>query len=328
MNASIAKITLLATGLCLFAASPSYALLDKLIGTGGTTTEEANNAPKDPDGYKGVKHAIGVSDFGNDAGWSGHWDLGQNLGVMLESALFDSGRFVVVSREKLGAVLNEQDLAASGRAAKSKVAETGKLRSARYIATGSVVTVDEGSKGSEGGIGFKGFRIGGGGSKSTITAIITLIDSTTGEIVAKERVTGESGGRKLNIAYSGNGISTGVGGFAKEPIGEAAQDVISKAVDLLIDGMKDVKLDGSVVTVSGKNIIINRGEDFGVSPGEMFVVKTQGEVLTDPESGEVLDRLEGETVCTLKVEKVKEKIAYCILVDGEMPERGAAVIMK
>ena len=41
---------------------------------------------------------------------------------MLESALFDSGRFVIVEREKLGDVMAEQDLAASGRAAKSKVA--------------------------------------------------------------------------------------------------------------------------------------------------------------------------------------------------------------
>lgn len=247
---------------------------------------------------------------------------------MLESARFDSGLFVVLSRDKLGAVLDEQDLAASGRAAKSNMAETGKLRFARHIATGSIVTVDEGSKGSEGGIGFKGFRIGGGGSKSTITAIITLIDTTTGEIVAKERVTGESGGRKLNISYSGNGINTGVGGFAKEPICEAAQDVISKAVDLLIDGKKDVKLDGSVVTVSGNTIIINRGEDFGVSPGVIFVVRTQGEVLTDPDTGEVLDRLEGEVVCSLKVDKVKEKNRLLQPGDGEMPDRGAAVIMK
>ncbi|MDF3127856.1 CsgG/HfaB family protein [Kiritimatiellaeota bacterium B1221] len=313
-------------GTALLASTPSHAILDKLIGSGGTETKEANN--KSDKEHKGVKHAIGVRDFTNDAGWSGQWDLGNNLGVMLESALYDSGKFVVVSRDKIDTVIQEQDLAASGRTTKSNVAQTGKLRSAKYIATGSITTVDSGTKGSSGGIGFKGIRIGGGGSKSTITAIITLIDTTTGEIIAKERVTGESGARKLNIGYSGNGINTDLGGFAKEPVGEAAQDVISKAVDLLVEEMKDQKLDGSVVAISGSKIIINRGEQYGISSGEMFVVQTKGEVLTDPDSGEILDRMEGETICTLKVDSVKEKIAYCSLVDGEMPDRGATVIMK
>lgn len=307
-------------------ATTSHAFLDKLIGTGGTETEDTSKPSTEE--FKGVKHAIGVRDFTNDAGWSGKWSLGDNMGVMLESALYDSGRFVVVSREKLGAVLDEQDLASSGRASKSDVAKTGALRSARYIATGSIVTVDSNTQGSSGGISFKGVSIGGGGKKSTITAIITLIDTTTGEIIAKERVTGKAGGRKLQLGLNRGGLGTRLGGFAEEPVGEAAQDVISKAVDLMVEKMKDEKLDGSVVTVAGERVIINRGEEFGIEPGATFVVRTKGEVLTDPSTGEVLDRMEGELICTLKVDSVKEKIAYCSVVEGDKPERGATVVMQ
>jgi curli biogenesis system outer membrane secretion channel CsgG len=313
-------------GASLLLASPSHAFLDKVIGTGGTKTEDTSKPRSDE--YKGVKHAIGVSDFENNAGWSGQWDLGKNLGVMLESALFDSGRFVVVSREKLDAVLMEQNLAASGRAAASGQAKTGGLRSAKYIATGAITTVEGGTQGSDGGINVKGFRIGAGGGKSTITAIITLIDTTTGEIIAKERVTGKAGGRALRLGYRGSDFGGDIGGFAKEPIGEAAQDVISKAVDLLVDKMKDQKLDGSVVDVKNEKVYINRGTQFGIEPGQSFVVRTLGEVLTDPDTGEVLDRIEGELVCTLKVEKVLEKAAICSIVEGEKPERGAVVLMK
>jgi curli biogenesis system outer membrane secretion channel CsgG len=309
-------------------ATPSHAILDKIIGSGGTETEDTSKPREDAKDFKGVKHAIGVRDFENQAGWSGQWQLGNNLGIMLESALYDSGRFVVVSRDKLDAVIDEQDLASSGRAARSNTAQTGKLRSARYIATGAITEVSGGTQGSSGGISVGGFRVGGGGKKSTITAIITLIDTTTGEIVAKERVTGKSGGRKLNIGYSGSGFGANMGGFNEEPIGEAAQDVISKAVDLLVDKMKDQKLDGAVVTVSGELVVINRGEQFGVEPGQVFVVKEKGEVLTDPDTGEVLDRLEGDVICTLKVDKVTEKVAYCSVVEGDLPERGAAVVMK
>jgi len=310
------------------AATPSYAILDKIIGTGGTQTEDASKPREDAADYKGVKHAIGVKDFANDAGWSGNWKLGGNLGTMLESALYDSGRFVVVSRDKLDTVIAEQDLAASGRAARSNVAQTGKLRSAKYIATGSITTVEEGTQGSDGGIRFQGISVGGGGKKATITAIITLIDTTTGEIIAKERVTGKSGSRNLRVGYSGSDFGGNLGGFAKEPLGEAAQDVINQAVDLLVDGMKGQKLDGAVVTTSGSKVIINRGEQFGVSPGQMFVVREKGEILTDPDTGEVLDRLEGGDICTLKVDKVSEKVAYCSVVDGDMPERGATVVMQ
>lgn len=306
-------------------ATPSPAILDKIIGSGGTETEDGSKPRED---YKGVKHAIGVRDFENQAGWSGQWSLGSNLGIMLESALYDSGRFVVVSRDKLDAVIDEQDLASSGRAARSNTAQTGKLRSARYIATGAITEVSGGTQGSSGGISVGGFTVGGGGKKSTITAIITLIDTTTGEIVAKERVVGKSGGRRINLGFANSDFATEMGGFNEEPIGEAAQDVISKAVDLLVDKMKDEKLDGAVVTTSGKRVVINRGEQFGVEPGQVFVVKEKGEVLTDPDTGEVLDRLEGDVICTLKVDKVSEKIAYCSVVEGDMPERGAAVVMQ
>ena len=76
--------------------------------------------------YHGFKHAVGCKDFDNQAGWHGQWELGNNLSIMLESALFDTGRFVLVERKKLKDVIAEQDLATSGRMAKaSKVAKTG-----------------------------------------------------------------------------------------------------------------------------------------------------------------------------------------------------------
>ena len=107
-----------------------------------TTSTEDSNAKMNLGEYKGLKQAVGCQDFENQAGWSGSWDLGNNLSIMLESALFDTGRFVLVEREKLTAVVAEQDLAASGRTAKAKnVAQTGLIRSAKYIASGAVTTV-------------------------------------------------------------------------------------------------------------------------------------------------------------------------------------------
>lgn len=137
-----------------------------LWGKAETKTESGNMQTKLGE-YKGLKHAIGCKDFENQSGWRGQWEIGNNLAIMLESALYDSGRFVIVEREKLKDVIAEQDLVASGRAAKAKdVARTGLIRPARYIGTGAVTEVEEGQSGGDAGISFKGIRVGGAKSEA------------------------------------------------------------------------------------------------------------------------------------------------------------------
>lgn len=309
------QVVLLATAVVLAVSwvSPASAIW----GTG--TKTESGNAQMNLGEYKGLKHAIGVKGFKNEAGWRGQWNLGDNLTVMLESALFDSGRFVVVQREQLKDVIAEQDLAASGRTAGAKkVAQTGKIRPAKYIASGAITEAQEDTTGTDGGINIRGFRIGGGRSTAQITAIITLTDTTTGEIVAKERVVGKAGNVGLRVGYSG-AIGGDIGGFVKTPMGEAAQDVINQAVAFLASKMKDMPFEGNVVQVAKNGqIIINRGSEFGVEVGQKLVMIEQGEELVDPTTGELLGEEEGEEIGTLKVVRVSEKVSYAeVEGDGE-----------
>ena len=161
-----------------------------------------------------------------------------------------------------------------------------------------------------------------------MVVIVKLIDTTTGEVVASERVRGEAGKTALNLGYAGSQLGGKLGAFAKTPLAEAAQVCIDDAVEFIAGSMADFEVEGAVVTVSGSNIIINIGENRGVGEGQVFIVRTDGEVLTDPTTGEVLDRIEGEITATIEVTKVREKIAYCKLLDGQMPERGATVIFQ
>lgn len=279
--------------------------------------------------YNGVKHAIGVLNFENQGGFYSQFSLGSNLALMLESGLFETGRFVVVERGELGAVMAEQDLQSSSRAAEaSETAQTGKIRSARYLATGAITEASYNTSGDGGGIRIKGFRIGGKSDKASMVTIIKLIDTTTGEVVASERIRGEAGNTAVNIGYYNSGLGGDMGSFAKTPLAEAAQDCVNTAVRFIAMSMSDFAVEGAVVTISGDNVIINLGENRGVSEGQLFIVRTDGEVLIDPTTGEVLDRLEGEVTGVIKVDKVREKISYCKLVEGEMPERGATVIYQ
>lgn len=312
----------------LFAASPlavapSWALWGK-----ATTQTESGNAQMNLGEYKGLKQAIGCKKFDNEAGWHGEWELGDNLSIMLESALYDTGRFVIVEREKLTDVIAEQDLVASGRAAPAKkVAETGKIRAARYIGTGAVTEVEEGQSGGGGGISFKGISLGGSKAQAQVTVIVKLIDTTTSEIVAKERIVGKAGRTGLNVGLSKWGVDTQMGGFKKTPLGQAAQDCINQAAAFIAKKMESFPFEGAVIKVTDSGqVIINRGSEFGVEPGQQLVMSTAGETLMDPDTGAVLGVEEGEVIGKIKVTKVAEKVSYADITEGEKnPTPGTVV---
>lgn len=295
------------------------------------TQTRSGAANMDLGDYKGIRHAIGVVDFTNDAGWRGRWELGRNLSIMLESALGDTERFVLVDREQLGDVMLEQDLAASGRMAQAKnVAQTGKLRPAKYIAAGSVTEVDESASGRDAGIGIGGIRVGGGRQQAQVTVIVKLVDSSTGEIVAQERVVGRAGRTALRVGLRRGGLSGELGGFEKTPLGEAAQDCINQAAEFIAKQMEDIPFEGNVIRVANNGqILINRGAEFGVQEGQEMVLRTEGEEIIDPMSGAVLGVEEGQTIGRLRVVRVEEKFAYCDVIEGETnPEVGAVVYLR
>jgi len=304
-------------------AAPANALWGK----SKTKTEDGDADLGLPE-YKGLKHAIGVKEFSNEAGWKGEWELGQNLSAMLESSLYDTGRFVLVEREKLRDVIAEQDLAASGRTAGAKkVAQTGMIRPAKYLASGAITEVDSAQSGGDGAVRIKGFKVGLKKKQAQVTIIAKLIDTTTGEIVNKKRIVGKPSGTALDVGYSGSDFGVDLGGFKKTPLGQAAQDAITRAALFFAETMEEFPFEGSVIkTSSDGKVIINRGSAYGLEVGQTLIMETEGEVLIDPDTGEILDEEEGETIGKLSVAKVKEKVAYCDVVEGEEePEKGVTV---
>ena len=297
----------------------------------GTGTDKTKVKDGDADmglsKYHGIKHAVGVVDFDNDAGYRSQWEMGYNMSILLESALFDTGRFILVERENLGVVLDEQDLNNSGRTAQaSSVAQTGKLRPAKYIATGAMTEVEHNESGGGGGFNIKGIRVGGSKADAKITIIAKLIDSTTGEIVAKKRITGEAGRAKLNFGLTKGSFRGDIGGFAKTPLGEAAQDCINQAAKFFAIQMEELPADGAVVMVKDGRVIINRGEQYNFREGMVLAMTEKGEDLIDPDTGEVLERAEGKEIGTIRISKTSEKVSYCDVISGEPnPARGTVV---
>lgn len=190
--------------------------------------------------FAAEKPRVGVAEFRNDttASW---WysDVGNDLAGMLTNELASLGKFKVVERSKLGPVLDEQNLADSGRVSKSTGAKIGKLTGAQYLVFGTVSAFDSQSRGTGGGISFKGISVGGKKEDAYIAIDLRVVDTTTGEIEYT---------RTIEARASSYGVSGGVyrGGFAGQlgkyentPTGKAIRACLVEITDYLACVMVD-----------------------------------------------------------------------------------------
>ena len=264
----------------------------------------------------GLRYTITVTQFENQAGWHGQWDIGDAWGTVLTDILNQSGKFIVLGESDMrGAALAEQDLGASGRTAGgAKTPVTGQLTPAQLLVKGAITHVQHDVEGGGGGVRIKGFRVGGKGGKSEINVTIYMVDSTTGQILASKSVVGTAKKKGASVGYSTGDWGAAFGGHKDDNLGKAIADASSQAVDWMITRLPNVPWRGSVVMVQNGQVYINRGSREGVSSGQEFVVG-ETTVIRDPDTGEVLDESVTE-VARLRAATVKEKLTICDVTSG------------
>ncbi len=266
-----------------------------------------------------LKKIVAVSRFENKTTWKGQVSLDDGMADQLTDALMQSGQFTVMERQTLGDVVAEQDLANSGRVQKAKSAETGKLVSAQILVKGTITEFENASTGSDSGVGFGGFKIGNKREEAHVGLIIRLIDSTTGEVLASQRVEGKAAAGGVKFGMNVSGVQFGTSGFDKTPLGKATQMAIDNAVALIAEKLKDVPFQARVVKVnSPEEILISGGSKTGIADGDTFTVYSVGEALVDPDTGEQLGA-ELEKKGSVKVIKVEEKYAKA-KADSPLPD--------
>lgn len=294
-----------------------------------TLAEAEETIPAPPEGN--LRYSVTVTKFKNEAGWHGRWKVGDGMTTIMTDVLHDSGWFIVLGdAEMRKAAMKEQDFAASGRTAKGKKsAKIGRMTPAQLLVRGSVTHVQDNTKSSDGGLSFGGISLGGSAGSAEINFTIYLVDSETGQVVASQDIVGKSGKKGFKLGYHGSelgGLRGKVGGKMEDNVGKAAEDAIGQAVQFLIGQLESIPWEGTVILVKGDKIIVNRGSRDGVSVGREFKV---GEIeeLVDPDTGEVLDT-EMTQVGTIKVTKVKEKIAYCKAKSGSGFSKGMTIFLN
>ena len=232
----------------------------------------------------GPKKTIAVVNFENSSGFAGYVRLGSDFTAQLTDALMQSGQFTVLSRTELDKVFTEQDLASSGRMAKSLTAKKGKAIPAQILVTGKITEFEEQASGGSQGLSIHGVTLGGNKSNAHIAVIVQIIDSTTGQVLDSQRVEGVANASGFSIGYSGS-FSIGSSSAKKTPLGKATQIAIDKAVSYIASKLQNLPWQGRVVTVKDNLVYVNAGSNAGISSGMNFSVYRARESLIDPETG-------------------------------------------
>jgi curli biogenesis system outer membrane secretion channel CsgG len=156
---------------------------------------------------KSDKPRIAVLELKNKADnqWWYHGGAAATQDVFV-TELVKSGKFRVVEREQLEALMQEKNLTLSGDVDPKSAIKIGKLLGVNYLLTGAVTEYGVTDKGAHGsGIGrLPGFSAG---KRSFVAAInARLIDTSTGEIVWADEARAEESSVKVSVGGFGGGV--------------------------------------------------------------------------------------------------------------------------
>ena len=287
-------------------------------------------------GYGQTKKALAVDNFDYSAVMSSvqaifgtQMNIGQGINAMMVKRITQGGRFTVVERRKVGAVMKEQDFDASNRVKRGTGARVGQIRGADLTLMGDIVVFgrDDRRAGGVAGGGAAGVGAVVGGYKQTNKAVVVLdyrlVDMETSEVVAAGEARGES--KRTSNGFGAGLLAGGVGlggavdmsssNFGETIIGEATMD----AVNQLAAHLQTVSLTGGaegrendlnalVADVNGNSITINAGSAAGLQVGQTFTIYHKGKEIKDPSTGEVLD-VQTTPIGQLTITMVRDRIS-------------------
>ncbi len=155
------------------------------------------------------KPRIAVLEFENKANSGWHWWSDRGAEAMQDvfvTELVKSGKFRVIDRERLDALMREKNLSLSGDVDPSTAVQAGKLLGVEYFLVGAVT--EYGSTDVSGGGGSRfGLPSVRAGKKTFVAAAnARIIDAQTGEILWADEARGEESNVRVRVGGIGGGV--------------------------------------------------------------------------------------------------------------------------
>jgi curli biogenesis system outer membrane secretion channel CsgG len=265
-----------------------------------------------------AKPRIAVVNFQNNSSWTWWGDqLGGAAADEVVTQLVKAGKFTVIERAQLEAILQEQHIGQNGLVNPATAAKVGQLLGAQLIMTGSITQFSiERTQ-----VGYRG--VGGAYSKAESRLDVRVIDTTTGEIL----LAADGAGSK----HMGGGYFNGVNaertfnaGAAAEALRPAVTTVVSRVTAQSFKVAATLAPASSSAQIVGSrdgSFYLNKGENAGIKVGQRFTVKHVVDEIKDAD-GRVLDKVTKATG-VLEVTQVLSQSAIAKVVEGSAAQGDA-----
>lgn len=260
------------------------------------------------------KVRIAVLNFENNSQW--HWwadRLGEAAADELVTQLFQTGKFTVIERAQIDAILSEQNFGQSGRVNPTQAAEIGKILGVQVMVTGSITKFSINERGAS------AFGVGAKYAEAESALDVRMINVNTAEILFADEAEGEKRLGGFNVrgisAYQDYDV-----GIAAEALRPAVEKIAEKIADEA-DDLASIQPPPSPAQIVGSNdgsFYIDKGENFGIAVGQRYEVMRVVDEIKDA-AGNVLDRIT-EKVGVLEVTRVLGQSSICTVLEGEAAE--------
>jgi len=209
------------------------------VQAGGPTVQEALT-------YHGPKARIAVASFKCKAAKC-NGEIGSGLSDMLATALFRTGRFVVLERgEGFEEVKKELELGQSGYVNERKAVQKGQVESADVLVVGAITAFEPNYTGGGAGVGGLFGKVLGGAvghiNNAYIASDIRLVDVRTGRVINATTVEGKAtswgaltglGARVSHNVYLGGAL----GAYKNTPMEKAVRVMLNNAINAIAQMM-------------------------------------------------------------------------------------------
>jgi len=241
------------------------------------------------------KPRVAILEFKNKVeGWRWGWyKAGEAVQDMLVTELVKKGKYRVIEREQLQAMMQEKNLSLSGDIDPRTAVKAGKMLGVEYLCTGALTELGEARRSVNvpGGF-FGGPNVHVGSNKMDAAVDARCFNTSTGEIVWAETSKESTSDSKVYVNGAGGGVED------QRKLDRILRPIVVKLSESLsqkslassgMGGVDDASgVVGKIAKADGGTIYLNVGSDGGVKEGDEFNVFRVGEVIKDPDTGEVL----------------------------------------
>ncbi|MEK6544830.1 MAG: CsgG/HfaB family protein [Elusimicrobiota bacterium] len=212
----------------------------------GTKTEKFDSQ------YAGPKKRIGVVDFQNKTAY-GQARLGTAASDILITELAKTGRFVVIERDKMDKIMDEQKFDLTGAVDPDTAVKMGKILGLQAIVTGAVSQFGVKTSGSD------YLIVQSKKQLAECTIDVRLVDAETGAVLYADS------GKGVSKTGTGSFLGMGTrGGYDETMEGEALRAAIVELVDNIVSQVDKKPWSCRIAEVDGDNIYIDAGLQSGI----------------------------------------------------------------